>query len=298
MDNPIVLGIDIGGSHATAALVNLSTCNLLLGSRERREIDSQGTVEEIMKDWCEIAEETIKKTTKFSGKIGIAMPGPFDYQMGISLIQGQNKYEKLYKLNIKEMLAQRLSMEPENIRFINDAECFLQGEVVCGAAKGYSSALGLTLGTGFGSAIYKNGKSRDAALWCAPFEEGIAEDKLSTRWFVKAYFDLTGLEVRGVKELAELADKDPHVQEVFHRFGRNLALFLINFFKQENPEVVVIGGNISKTYHLFSSELLKRLKEGGVDTTIRIAELGEESALLGAAATWIEAKQEEFWVER
>lgn len=298
MDNPIVLGIDIGGSHATAALVNLDTCILLPGSLERREIDSQGTVEEIMNDWCDIVEKTIIRTGNFSGKIGIAMPGPFDYPLGISLIQGQNKYDKLYKLNIKKLLAERLSIEPENIRFINDAECFLQGEVVCGAAKGCRSALGLTLGTGFGSAIYKNGKSRDAALWCTPFKGGIAEDHLSTRWFVKAYSELTGQEVKGVKELAEQAGKNPHVQMVFDEFGRNLALFLVEIFIQENPEVVVIGGNISKTYYLFSSELLKRLKEGGVKTTIRIAELGEESALLGAAATWIETKQEEPWVER
>ncbi|PRY11661.1 glucokinase [Pontibacter ummariensis] len=296
-DNSVVLGIDIGGSHATAALVNLQTCTLLTGSRARREINSQGTVAEIMDDWCVVVENAIKGSREFSGRVGIAMPGPFDYPAGISLIQGQNKYDMLYKLNVKELLAERLLIAPEHIRFMNDAECFLQGEVVCGAAKGYQSAVGLTLGTGFGSSIYQNGRAKDAELWCAPFKGGIAEDLLSTRWFVKRYFELTGHEVKGVKELAALAAEDSKVQEVFDEFGQNMALFLGALIEQEKPEVVVIGGNISKTYRLFSSTLLACLQEDGSSTPIRIAELGEESALVGAAATWIKTRQEEVETE-
>jgi glucokinase len=46
-------------------------------------------------------------------RIGISMPGPFDYENGICLIKGQNKYEALYGLYIKGLLADKLGIEPD-----------------------------------------------------------------------------------------------------------------------------------------------------------------------------------------
>ena len=70
-----------------------------------------------------------------SPKIGIAMPGPFDYENGICYIKGLDKYESLFNLNVKEMLAQQLNIERSDIYMMNDASCFLKGEVFGGVAK-------------------------------------------------------------------------------------------------------------------------------------------------------------------
>ena len=132
-------------------------------------------------------------------KIGIAMPGPFDYENGISYIKDQNKYEALYGLNIKEQLAKKLEISISDISILNDAACFLQGEVFGGAGQGFKRVMGLTLGTGFGSARSVDGKTDDADLWCSPYREGIAEDYLSTRWFLKQYKEISGKLVKNVK---------------------------------------------------------------------------------------------------
>jgi len=285
-DNTIALGIDIGGSHITAALVNLETGMLLSESYIRKEINTHGTVAEIINSWSEAIKKALKGNYNFSGKIGIAMPGPFDYTGGVSLIKDQNKYDILYKLNVKELLASKLSFQAEDIMFVNDAACFLVGEVVGGAAQGFERVLGLTLGTGLGSASCSDGKVEDADLWHSPFKEGIAEDYLSTDWFVKKYFELTGLKLKGVKELSELAVTKPEVRLIFDEFGRNLAAFIKHYFSQNKPGLVVIGGNISKAYSLFSAELGKCLEEESIFIPIRVAELGEESALIGAASSW------------
>ncbi|WP_210464304.1 ROK family protein [Rufibacter roseolus] len=286
MDPTTVVGIDVGGSHITAALVNLGTSALVAGCYVRKEINTQGSVAEIIGDWCEVIRQAAGVSHSSPGKIGIAMPGPFDYPNGVSLIKGQNKYDILYKLNVKELLAERLMMRQEDIRFLNDAECFLLGEVFCGAARGAEEVLGLTLGTGLGSAWCHHGKVADADLWNSPFKEGIAEDYLSTRWFVGRFFELTGQEVKGVKELVALAPEDQTVQTVFDEFGRNLADFIETALKRQDAAVVVIGGNISKAFHLFSAELEKHLQSAGLSIPIRVAELGEESALIGAASSW------------
>ncbi|KAA3438796.1 ROK family protein [Rufibacter hautae] len=286
MNHATVVGIDVGGSHISAALVDMETSSLVTGSYVRKEINTQGSVNEIIENWCEVIQQAQKYDSTSSGKIGIAMPGPFDYPNGVSLIKDQNKYDILYKLNVKELLAEKLLVQADDIRFLNDAECFLLGEVFCGAAQGVEQVLGLTLGTGLGSAWCHHGKVEDADLWNSPFKEGIAEDYLSTRWFVNRFRELTGQEVKGVKELADLAPQNQTAQVVFDEFGRNLADFIKTAVKQVGAVMVVIGGNISKAYPLFSQSLEKHLQTAGLSIPIRVAELGEESALIGAASSW------------
>lgn len=284
--NNIILGIDIGGSHITAALVNLDSKILLPGSLIRRHINSKDNAEAIISSWCEVINESFGIYNLSPGKIGIAMPGPFDYNLGISLIKGLSKYEALYRLNIKAMLADRLNIKEDDIRFMNDAECFMVGEAFCGAAKDAKSALGLTLGTGFGTAWYRNGIGKDAALWSSPFKDSIAEDYFGTRWFLKKYEEVSGTKVKDVKELAEITPSCPKAATLFFEYGQNLSDFIGGLFNNNKPETLVIGGNISKAFNLFSPALNKGLRKRSIEIPIQTAKLGEEAALIGAASYW------------
>ncbi|RZJ23610.1 MAG: ROK family protein [Acinetobacter sp.] len=283
---PMTLGIDIGGSHITAALVDLETGGLIQKPVKRRVVNSAAPKEEILSAWVEVIKDAFGKDLSGNERIGIAMPGPFDYNNGISLIKDQEKFKALYHTNVKLELAQRLKLQPSAIRFINDAAAFMQGEVTYGSAKGYKIALGLTLGTGLGSALVVNGKSKDLELWDAKFLSGIAEDYLSTRWFVSKYNSLTGKEVGGVKELAAIVDTDLYAKQVFNEFGRGLGHFLADIIVQTKAEVVVLGGNIAQAFHLFAPHVVDNLKAFHLDTAIKITELNELAALTGAANCW------------
>ncbi|MCC9165777.1 ROK family protein [Pontibacter harenae] len=289
MNDNIVVGIDIGGSHIAAALVNLEDRMLLPNSYTRKEVNSSGTAEEIIAEWSQVVKDVVKDCSDSSLRLGIAMPGPFNYEDGISLIKNQNKFDLLYKLNIRELLGKELLIKNENIRFMNDAGCFLQGEAFCGAARTYSSAIGLTLGTGLGSSRYMNGVAQDADLWNTPFKDGIAEDYLSTRWFVNRCYDLYGRMVEGVKELVDLVEKLPVAKSIFEEFGENLGQFLAYFIQLDKPEAVILGGNIAKSHPLFLPSLINYLDSSAVQVTIKLAELGEEAALIGAVSCWSES---------
>lgn len=286
IENPIVLGVDIGGSHITAALVNLETRTLISGSYKRKDVNSRDGAEAIIDNWFEIINDSFSSIEISSKKIGIAMPGPFDYKNGIALMQNQDKFDALYKLSIKEMLAKRLGLPSENIRFVNDALSFLQGEVFCGAVRNYNRVLGLTLGTGLGSAIYKNGITEDADLWNSKFKEGIAEDYLSGRWFLKRYAALSGNTVQGVKELLELPAAKIYVKQIFSEFAKNLSDFIIPLIQKYELEAIVIGGNISNAFELFLP-LLKEILEGNrMKVATKIGYLKEDASLVGAASCW------------
>ncbi|WP_212005426.1 ROK family protein [Chitinophaga sp. HK235] len=284
----MALGIDIGGSHITAALVNLETRTIDTHSWNRTRVNSQGTATEIIDAWAAVINEAFRDIQPESRHIGIGMPGPFDYQAGISMMKDQHKYDALYNLNVKNMLAAKLQLDPSTIRFINDAGCFLQGEVFSGAARNYQHVIGLTLGTGLGSATYHGGQAQDADRWCSPFLDGMAEDYLSTRWFVKRYQELSGTAVKDVKELITYIDSDSRVQQVFDEFAHNLATFLIDFIKAESPEAIVIGGNIAQASQLFFPAVIQELEKAHYHTPLLVAALGEKAAIIGAASIWYE----------
>jgi len=280
----LTLGVDIGGSHITTGLVDLEHKQLIEGSIKRKFIDSRAACADILDGWSDIIRESYTEELNPEITIGIAMPGPFDYNLGISLIKDQDKFKSLYQVNIKEELSKRLGIPSENIRFINDAAGFLQGEVFAGAAKGKTGVMGLTLGTGLGSAFCINFKATDAALWDSPFLSGIAEEFLSTQWFIKRYKELTTVELAGVKELVSLLPEDHAATRVFMEFGHNLAQFLIPIINQHEIDTVIIGGNIAQAFHEFAPELTATLKGNQVDATLKISELKEHAALIGAAS--------------
>ncbi|RYF87243.1 MAG: ROK family protein [Chitinophagaceae bacterium] len=279
-----VLGVDIGGSHITAALVDLNSRSVVPGSRRRKQVNSQGSADEIIRDWAAVMEDAFGNTPKELRKIGIAMPGPFDYEEGVSLIKEQNKFNALYQLNVRHLLAEGLGIESDRLRFINDAAGFLQGEVFCGAGQDEERVLGFTLGTGLGSAICVAGVATDAGLWSTPFKEGIAEDYLSTRWFVQRYNELSGLSVSGVKEL--LTGNQSLVNQIFMEFTEHLGIFLEPVIRKHEARTVVFGGNISHAHNYFLPTVKRLLAANGINVTLKPAQLNEDAALLGAASSW------------
>lgn len=284
MKNSTVLGIDIGGSHLTAALVDETTREFVPGSYTRVRVNSKGTVTEILNAWTSAINIIYDKFPVAEKRIGLAMPGPFDYDKGISLITGLDKYEALYKYNVKELLANELNIQQSSILMMNDAACFLRGEAYYGSAIGYSHAIGITLGTGLGSATHHHGVTRDANLGPSPFMQSIADEYFTTRYFVNRYAMLSGKTVKDVKELAELYLTDSHVKPIFTEFVKNLVVFLEGFVKAENPQVIVMGGNIAQCSTLFLSDLVKGLAVREITIPIVKAQLGEEAAILGAAS--------------
>ncbi|MDB5015066.1 MAG: hypothetical protein JWQ25_3268 [Daejeonella sp.] len=59
----------------------------------------------------------------------------------------------------------------------------------------------------------------------------------------------------------------------------------------ENPEVVVLGGNIAKAYNLFIPNTLGVLEKKSIDIPILKAILGEDAAIIGAASLWANSKE-------
>ncbi|HOO99580.1 MAG TPA: ROK family protein, partial [Bacteroidales bacterium] len=287
------IGADIGGSHITCAAVDLTTRTIIRESVTGREVDNQATAEIITDTWADALNEVIKGTgaVKIKG-IGFAMPGPFDYVKGISYIKGVTKYEKLYGINIGSVIGSKLDLSGDLlIRFMNDASSFAVGEAWAGSAAPVNRSLAITLGTGFGSAFIENKipvvdgpeVPRLGCVYHLPYREGIADDYFSTRWFILEYKKFSGKELKGVRELAEIASVDRIARDIFTDFGERLGAFLAPWLKGFRAEMLVIGGNISHAYDLFGEALENALRREGCDCRAALSVLKEDAAVMGSA---------------
>jgi glucokinase len=284
----LIAGVDIGGSHITVALVDARNGEILGHTWTRLHVNSQESAESIISTWCRAIEQSFGAENITPTRLGIAMPGPFDYEKGICLIKNQNKYDALHGLNIKQMLSDELRLNVRDIAMTNDAACFLKGEMFGGIARNYTRVIGLTLGTGLGSARSVDGITEDADLWCSDFKSGIAEDYLSARWFTKRYSELSNEQVKDVKSLAALAKANPHARQVFDEFSNNLAAFLQPYIIDEHFELVILGGNIAQAFPLFSQQLQRNFEENDILAEVRQSRLGENASLVGAISCFSE----------
>ncbi|WEA00609.1 ROK family protein [Mucilaginibacter sp. SJ] len=276
---PHILCADIGGSHITAAVCDCKTNVISEQSSLRANVNSKGDAINILNAWNDALERVLDQSPVHVSGMALAMPGPFDYERGISLIKGLDKYESLYGTDIRKYFSNALQIPESRIKFRNDAEATVAGECITGAGKGEDNVIGITLGTGFGSAHFAEGEFRDLNLGSLPFKETIADDYLSTRGIIRRYYELSGKSANNVKELAAIADRDDAVVQVFEDFAENLGNFLRPHLLKLAPDRLILCGNIAKAAGLFLTSLTDRLPH----IKIELAQLGEHAALIGAA---------------
>ena len=278
--SPFVLTADIGGSHITTAICDTLSNTIVPESMARVSISSKDTAENIFAAWNKCFLASLNDFQPGVSGLGIAMPGPFDYENGISYITGLDKFDAIYGLDIRRQLATSLQLDASAIQFRNDAEAAVAGEVWAHFGKYYQNITGITLGTGFGSAHYTAGVTKDVNWGSFSFKDSIADDYLSTRWFLKRYQEISGTRLNEVKQLANLALTDPQALSVFGEFTVNLDKFLEPQFASLKPQALILCGNIAKASMFFLPSLKARFK----DIQIELAVLGEDAALFGVAS--------------
>ena len=277
----VFLCLDVGGTQIKGAAIREDgeTCGDILyfdaRAGEGREV--------LLEHFAEILRRILPQGAEAAG-VRMAFPGPFDYERGICLIRGLDKYESLYGTDLRRELSGRLGIGPERIRFANDAAAFALGEMGFGQARGAERVLCVCIGTGCGSAFGVGGElvtggmpgvPKDGYLYGQPFLEGCIDDVISRRGLMALTKERLGEALDG-KALARRAlDGDDAAGKCFLAFGGRLRDALEPFLEAFRPEALCLGGQIMGSAALFLAPVEELCMAAGIrvcitaDTSLR-----------------------------
>jgi glucokinase len=309
------IGVDLGGTNIVVGLVDEE--GNIIKSLNRPTLKERA-IEAIFDDISEMCNMLIEEfkldSTSLKG-IGIGSPGIIDSKQGM-IVYSNNLKAKDF--NAAEYTAHKVGFP---VRLANDADSAALGEVVAGAAKGCSHAMIFTLGTGVGGGIIINGKIF-SGYYPGGAEIGhqtiVRDGKLCTcgnKGCLESYASATGL-INLAKEKA-LAYKDSMLyklvegdldkmnakipfdaaqmgdsagKEVIEEYISYLAIGIANAVNVFKPQVILLGGGVSKQEDNLVLPLTEKVKEhvfgGELVTKIKTAKLGNDAGLIGAAMLW------------
>jgi polyphosphate glucokinase len=236
-----VLGIDVGGSGIKGAPVDTET-GQLLGERVRIKTPKRAEPEPVVEVVAEIA-----KSFDWKGPIGIGFPAPI--KSGITMMAA-NVSEKWVGTNADDLFTKVTGCD---CTMINDADAAGLAEMKFGAGKGQpGTVIMITLGTGIGSAIFYRG-------------------------VLLPNTEFGHLEVQGWEAESRASDAARQRDDLsWKKYAKRLNLFLTAMERLFWPDLIIIGGGISK-------ESEKYIPLLSIETPIVPAQLLNEAGIVGAA---------------
>ena len=313
------IGVDLGGTNIAAGIVNSEFQIVKKGSVPTNVAGR--TAEEIIKDMGALCDSLVKDaglTFDDIEYVGIASPGAIDPVRGVVNYANNLPFSRFpiaYTLK-KFIPVKKVLVE-------NDANAAAKGEAVAGAAKGVGDVVMITLGTGVGGGIiidhkvYSGFNYAGAELGHIVIEYNGRQCSCGRKGCWEAYSSATGLinmakeklaecEAKGiptlmtdfVKEEGKVSGKtafaamkkgDAPAKEVVDMYIGYLGCGLSNIINIFQPEILVIGGGICNEKHYLTDPLEQIIKEETYGneaikpTTLKIAELGNDAGIIGAA---------------
>ena len=282
------IGIDLGGTKIEALALDAAGREVIRKRIPSPRGDYAATVSAISSLVSELGE----------GSVGIGIPGALSQVTG--LVKNANS-TWLIGQPLKEDLEEALGRP---VKLENDANCFALSEATDGAGKGAALAFGVILGTGVGGGIVANGKVLSGANAIAgewghnplPLPSGqdlpLPDCYCGRAGCIETYLSGPGLardhELRTGKrlppeEIVSLGDQS------LERYVERLARALASVINLLDPDVIVLGGGMSKVGRLYTEvpRLWRRyVFSDHVATRLAPPAHGDSSGVRGAAWLW------------
>jgi glucokinase len=302
-----VLAIDLGGSHATCAIV-----------QDRTILASEEIAADSAEHLSALLVRVLDAFQRLANRVGISLKGCDGIAIGFPglvsahatrVLSTNAKYEDAPGLDLAAWGRQALGLP---LRIENDARLALLGEVYAGAAQGFTDVVMMTLGTGIGGVAMIEGKllrgkhsqagclgghipvlfsgrtCTCGGIGCAEAEaSGWALPLIFEDWPAARASSLAKYPKIGFKELfEEAAVGDPVAVGIRERCLKVWCADAVAMVHAYDPEIIVMGGGVMKSagtiIPVIESHVQKYAWTPWGKVEVRAAVLGNHAALLGA----------------
>lgn len=243
--SPMLIGVDLGGTNVRAGLVN----NGKIVHLRKRPISSHAGQKIVLEEICETIGRVLEP--KVEG-IGICVPSLVKNGVVYSVANIPSWKE----VPLKKLLEKRFRLP---VYVNNDAKCFALGELHFGLGRGRKNLVGLIIGTGLGCGVIINGRLYSGSsgvageVGHAPYQAEEFEYYCSGRFFQREF----GMDAAEVEKRAETGDFK--AAEMLAKFGDHFADVIQAVLYAYDPEMIVLGGGVSRAYPFFEKRMREKL---------------------------------------
>jgi fructokinase len=287
------IGIDLGGTKIEGIVLDERGKEIF---RKRVETQRELGYRHILNRIGELYHELAMRIKNQQHTFGLGTPG------AVSPRSGLLKNSNTVCMNGQPVKADLETLLGRKIEIQNDANCFALAEALHGAGREKKLVFGIIMGTGCGGGIVHNGEVISGAQGIAG-EWGhmsLAADGplcyCGQRGCVETYISGGGLQNRyaeqfGAQKTFREIEKDfhagePKTAEFMKLFFRNFGRAVANLIGVLDPDVIVIGGGVSKFAALYTegiAEVTKFVFNDSLETPIVKNQLGDSAGVIGAA---------------
>lgn len=312
------VGIDVGGTKIAAGVVD-SDGRILASFYTRAHAGHPPplVVDGIEEAFLSVLAKSGLDRDRIQG-VGIGCAGHVNGAAGQVLTS--SNLPEWENIPLRDIVTRRIEMP---VRLDNDTKCAALAEYCFGAGRGARHVCYVTFSTGYGMALVIEGKLYRGAIGTAgeightvivpggerctcgkrgcvmAYASGLALSRIACERILAGeptrLRDSCGSAPAYVsgEAIAEAAQSgDPLARELIQTAGKYFGMSLANIIEALNPELIVIGGGLSRIGPLLLDPCFAAMNENihpvlrGV-TRIALSQLGDEAGLIGAAAlTW------------
>lgn len=287
------IGIDLGGTKIE--IVALNEANQVLLRQRIPTLQEQG-YDAILERIANLYFSVLMALPQEVHTLGIGIPGAISARSG--LVKNSNTRclnGRALHQDLQVKLNYRLVVE-------NDANCFVLAEALLGAGRGAATVFGVIVGTGCGGGIVVDGRLHlgrqlIAGEWghmqidprgpeCYCGKRGCVETYISGSGLQAEYQRRFGI-MRTVEEMITgFRSGNPADKVIIQEFLGHYGTAMANFIGIFDPDVIVLGGGLSKIDELYSlgREAVEReIFSDELTTPIVKNQLGDSAGVFGAA---------------
>lgn len=271
------VGFDIGGTNMRAVLMHKQKIiDYFIDTTPKTLSLLRCVIYKVIRDFT--------KNGVIIRNVGFAIAGIHNRKRGIIVASPNIPFLK--NKSVKKLL----KLARVRIRHDNDAHCFLRAEMRFGAVRKNKNVVALTLGTGLGGAFSIDGKIVSGSTGSAgEFGHMIVENGKTFEMVASEKF----FKYRGIVSPKLFAQKayagSMTARRMYKEFGEYVGIGCANIVNTLDPEIIIIGGGISRDARLFlvqARRVMHRLvlSPQSKNIQIKISSLGEFSGAIGAAS--------------
>ncbi len=294
------IGIDLGGTKIEGIALDEQGAVLARKRVATPSGDYRATLAAIATVVSDLEQSTGER-----GSVGVGTPG------ALSRASGLLKNSNSVCLNGRPLDQDLAALLARPVRIANDANCFALSEAMDGAATGAAVVFGVIIGTGTGGGIVVqgrvlNGANAIAGEWghnslpwprdderpgpaCYCGKHACIETFLSGPGLTRDYAAVSG-QALSAEQIAHFAAAgDAVCAAALARYEDRLARALATVINILDPEVIVLGGGLSKLTGLYQNVPAlwgRYVFSDRVDTRLVPARHGDASGVRGAAWLW------------